>query len=198
MFDIPLDIVPKAAVPAVLGTAAFAYLVAGPEIAARVAQVDHLPGCEREIAASIAAGAATRREATERPALDPAKEAAAAYLRQLQSSPLFGEMRKHPLGGLMGLDLMAGTVEAYERGKVQAERAAAATRQKVDALTATQLARTGSVCGCMADRAIADTRTDWAIFTGTLGLVRPARIAEFGATMRRSDPDGICLKELRP
>ena len=197
MLDIPIDVLPRAAVPAVLGTALFAYFVAGPEIGTRVARVDYMPACERDVASLIAAGAAERRKAAQSPDVDLSKEAAAAYLRQLQNSPLFGEMRKHPLGGLLGLDLMSGTVEAYERGKVQAQRAARAAREKLDALTETHLARTGSVCGCMADRAIAETRTEWAIFTGSLGLVQSARIAAFGETIRRSDPDGLCLKEVR-
>lgn len=100
MLEIPFNILPKAAVPAVMAVAAAAYVVIGPEIASRIARVDYLPGCERQVASLIAAGAADRRKAAQSPDLDPGKEVAAAYLRQLQNSPLFGEMRKHPLGGL--------------------------------------------------------------------------------------------------
>lgn len=198
LFDMPFDILPKAAVPAVVGSAFLAYFVVGPEIASRVARVDHIPACERDIASSIVADAAKRRAAVDDAAPDPAKEAAAEALREFARSPLFGEMRRHPLGNLMGLGQISGAVTGYERGKAKAAEVARSVREEIDALAATHLGRAGSVCGCMADRAITETRMEWAVFTATLGLVRPARIAMFGETMRRSDPDGLCRKEVQP
>lgn len=198
MFDIPFDLLPKAAIPAVMGTALCAYFVAGPEIATRVARVDYLPACQRDVAAYITTNAVKRRAEIQVAGPDPTQEAAAAGLRQLIGSNLFGEMRKHPLGSLMGLDQVTGALSVYEHRRVQAEQAAREMRQRLDDLTVRHLGRTGSVCGCLVDLAIAATRTDWAVFTASLSLVRSTRITEFGETMRRSDPDGACLKEVRP
>lgn len=196
MFDIPFDILPKAAVPAVMATSLFAYFVAGPEIGSRIARADYLPACQGEVAAMIAAGAGERSSTLDAPAADDGKADAADQLRALLASPVYETMRQNPITRPV-VEALKAKLRGFEGARDAARKAKEAARRQVDAWTATNLARTGSVCGCMADRAIAEARTDWAIFAGTLGLVRTARIGEFGETMRRSDPDGICRREMR-
>lgn len=197
MLDIPFDILPRAAVPAVMGTALFAYCFAGPEIGSRVAGADFLPTCQQDVAAFVAISAREQRAELEAAPADDGPAQAATALKVLLASPAYEMMRRNLITQPM-VEVLEAKMHAYERGKATAKAAAEAARRQVDERTATRLARTGSVCGCMADRAIAETRTDWALFAGTLGLVRSTRITEFGETMRRSDPDGACLKEVRP
>ncbi|WP_165823459.1 hypothetical protein [Metarhizobium album] len=44
----------------------------------------------------------------------------------------------------------------------------------------------------MADAAIAETRTEWAIFSGTLGMIRPAPVKAFDDRMRQTYAAGLC------
>lgn len=197
MLGIPLDILPKAAVPAVAATALFAYYAAGPEIGARVAEVDFRPACEREVGASVVAE--RNRQAAASPAPDDGDEGDddMAALRALLASPLYQAMRGNPL-----TQTMVGVAEAklrrIEQARAAAHEAAKTARRQLDEWTTGSLARTGTVCGCLAVRAIAETRMDWALFAGTLGLVRSARIERFGETMRESDPEGTCRKGGQP
>lgn len=197
MPELPTHLIPKAALPAVVLLIFLAYFVVGPEIATRVARVDHFPTCERDVSAYIVASAADREARLPRPRIDTLKEAGIRLLRDLLGSPLLDLARQHPFSSLPGIEEMTAAVEGYERVQEEASKAYESTLARLRSETATHLGRTGSICGCMADRTIAETRTEWAIFAGSFGLVRPARIAAFGETMRRSDPDEICRKEVR-
>jgi hypothetical protein len=101
-------------------------------------------------------------------------------------------------GGLamqFGLDIDGAAREALSRAD-QAKRAAEAAYQqsltRIREQTATSLASAGSVCGCIADATIADTRTEWAIYSGTLSLFRPAAVVNFSEKMAQVQRIGVC------
>ncbi len=48
------------------------------------------------------------------------------------------------------------------------------------------------MCGCVADAAIADTRTDWAIYSGTLTFITPASVKAFDQRMGQAFNAGAC------
>jgi len=118
----------------------------------------------------------------------------AEQLRRLMESPLTRELNNlGGIGDLLGLgettDRLLGDID---RGKQAAKDAYRNSLERLQAETATNLARSASVCGCLADAAISETRTEWAIFTGTVGLVRPSPITAFGRKMTDLHDAGRC------
>lgn len=177
MFGPFTDVMPKALLAGTALWAAANYFVLGPGIAARVAEFDHLLVCERSHQAMALAEAEDRQRT--HPSFDPSKEIASELLRDLSNSELMREL------GALGGGIIGRTADAIDRSRE-------VTIDRLEQETASDLARSGTVCGCMADTAIAETRTEWAIFTGTLSLVRPAPVLNFDQRMAQMLASGRC------
>lgn len=187
------EIAPKAAVLAAVVWAGANYLIIGPEVAARVARADHIPVCEAGFREATAKAAENRAASVPRPMTDPVKEMAAAKLRDLQNHPILREMQNTGLGDLFGVSAsMDLATEQYEQQKRAAKEAYGRALERIKEETATTLGNAGGVCGCAADAAIAETRTEWAVFSGTLGLIRPAPIKTFDDRMMQMRGSGRC------
>jgi hypothetical protein len=177
---------PRALVAGATLWAGASYFVTGPSIAARVALFDHMPACERSHDEMTIADAERRQREVAARSSDPAKELASELLREFGDTAF---MRQFDLfgGGMMGRTIDR-TLEQIERGKEAASDAA----KELERRTASNLASSGSVCGCVADTAISETRTEWAIHVGTLALVRPAPVINFGQRMTQIQASGRC------
>lgn len=58
---------------------------------------------------------------------------------------------------------------------------------------AVELARRApGVCQCRMSMALSLTRSDWALWVGTLKLYRPEAVSNFGGVMGRIDKDKVC------
>ncbi|MGE0279585.1 MAG: hypothetical protein AB7P20_03080 [Rhizobiaceae bacterium] len=188
------DIVPKAVLAGAVLWAGAHYFVVGPAIASRVVRFDFLPGCEAGYRDVTLRAAEDRARAIRLPSVSPDAQIVTEMLRGLQNNPLLQELqRPGGMGDLLGLgDIPGLALRKFNRAREQTE---AAYRQSMDRLereTATNLAQAGSVCSCAADLAIADTRKEWAFFSGSLGFVRDERIAAFGETMARLPRVEVC------
>ncbi len=190
MWDQLSGIVPKAVVPTAAAWALANYFLIGPEVAARVVRVDHLPACEVNITAMTLAAAQDRAASITPPDFDPGKDIAAEQLRRLRDNPLMRELME--MGGLGAGEASGRLLEEYERHKDAAREAYDHTLARVQAETAASLAEAGSVCGCLADAAISNTRTEWSIFTGTLGFVRPSPLRDVDRRMADAFSQGRC------
>lgn len=187
------DIVPKAAVAAAVLWAGANYLVIGPEVATRVVHADHLPICQRNFSEMTLNAAKKKTEQLPPPAVDASKEMAASQLRALQDNPMMRELNRMGLGQTLGIDQsLSISLRQYEEQKRAAVDAYNRSVERIKVETATTLGKAGDVCGCVADAAIADTRTEWAIFSGTLGLIRPAPIKAFNERMAQAYNAGAC------
>jgi len=187
------DIAPKAAIAAALLWGGASYLFIGPEVASRVARTDSLPVCEANFRDAATRMGKQLLSSLPEPALDAGKEMAVTQMRQFRSDPLMGELNRMGLGGLIGIDRAMNMVDAqYEQQKQAAVETYNRAADRIKQQTATALGAAGSVCGCLADAAIADTRTEWAIFAGTLGFIRPAPIKSFDARMAQLQQAGRC------
>lgn len=186
------DTIPAGVAAAVLAWAGLSYAVLGPEIASRILLVDHLAACEAGIHARVIATAEEKIAAVPVPEPDPSKEMAAASLRQMANNPMMRSLRQSGLDGLIGIGSQTEiALQQYEAAKKRAVETYRGTVDRVKAETATHLASSGHVCGCIADSLVDETRTEWALFTGTASLVRPARIRDDALTARMSEP-GDC------
>lgn len=162
----------------------------GPELGARSLRANgHIEQCEAGYAEAMANAARDELAKLPSPALDPEKEYAANALRQMQSSP-FGQLMNQ-MGGQYGVSL-DNTLGMYEQQKRNAqaeyERAVSALKER----TKTSLGKSGDYCGCVADEAISSAHNDFAIYSGTLTLFRPASIRDLDNLMMRAAAGNAC------
>lgn len=194
---LPIDIFPKALVAAGVVWGAANYFVVGPTLASRIVRADYLPACETNFREMTAKAGEARQKSLTLPSIDPAQEFAAEQAQRVLDSPAMEQLRILS-GGLaesFGLD-MAGAareamrqVEASKRAAQKSDDDALAT---IKAETASSLASAGSVCGCIGDAAIEEARTEWAIFSGTLSMVRLAPLDRFDEKMAEVHGSGVC------
>ncbi|MVA98000.1 hypothetical protein GN330_12170 [Nitratireductor sp. CAU 1489] len=171
------------------------YLLIGPKIGERVVRADYLPACEINLRQMVKQQGKDRLAGLNLPSADPARELAARQLERFSNSPAMEGLRRmsRGMGDLFGLDGMAGDLGAlYRRQAAEARQAYQDAKRRIEAETKTRLGEAGDVCGCIADKAIGETRSDWALFTGSLTAYRPASIASFGQKMAEVQRAGAC------
>ncbi|MCO5057443.1 MAG: hypothetical protein M9905_06115 [Rhizobiaceae bacterium] len=78
--------------------------------------------------------------------------------------------------------------EAWRAGQASFDRA----KKRLEEKTKTQLASAGDLCTCAAGEAIEQTRTDWALFTGSLTLYVPATVSGFDREIGTVLKAGAC------
>lgn len=195
MLGLLRDVAPRALLAGAALWGGANYLFVGPVIGARIVNFDHVPVCERNHKAMALAAAKDRAADLPSPSGDPVKEMAARQLREMMNNPFMRglESMGGELGGMFPIGKMA------DIAIVQQEQAAKAAKEAYDRSverlkreTATSLANSGTVCGCVADAAIDATRTEWAIWTGTLTLFKPAPLQDFDQRMAEAYASGRC------
>lgn len=195
MLSIFTDTLPKSVLAGGLLWAGVSYFGSGPELATRISRVDFVPACEANFKDMAMQAGEERQRSLTMPSLDPMQELAIAQAKRLADNPFMDQLRA--LGGGRGDIFGIGeTADAAVRQMQHAKRAAReAYERSLEAIrqqTATNLASAGDVCGCVADAAIADTRTEWAIYAGTLTLIEPAPVKAFGQRMAQMHRAGGC------
>lgn len=188
------DIAPKAALAAALLWSGSHYLLIGPDVAARVVRADYLPQCEDQYQVMVARAGEARASAVPLPQENTQQDMAAAQLGVLWSSPFMQELQALGGGGdMLGLGAMTDiAVGQFQAQKQAARDAYDAAIAQVHAQTATDMARSGTVCGCIADAAIGEARTEWAVYSGSLGLFQPAPVREFDQRMMQAFETASC------
>ena len=188
------DIAPKALLASVAVWAGANYVVIGPEVAVRVARADYLPVCEGNFKAMVAAAGEERASQVRMPKLDAMQELAIEQARNLYNSEWMDQLRimsggKDPFGIDKGASLVLQEIEDSKRAAKAAYEAAQA---RIKQETATTLGKAGDTCGCIADVAIGETKTDWAIYSGTLTFITPAGVKAFDQRMGQAFNAGAC------
>lgn len=195
MLSILTDTLPK---PVLAGAALWAtvsYFVIGPEAGSRIARADHVSVCTANFEMMAAKIGEERLRALPVPSLDPMQELAVDQVRRLQNNPFMNHLRgmSGGMADIFGIDQAANAALAQmDHAKRTARQAYDAARSRIKAETNAQVAGAGDVCSCVADAAIAQTRTDWAIYAGTLTLYEPAPVVNFSQTMAKVHGAGAC------
>lgn len=97
------------------------------------------------------------------------------------------------MGDPFGIESTANAALAQmEQAKRTARAAYDQARERIKAETAGNIAKAGDVCSCVADMAIRETRTDWAIYAGTITLFQPSSIENFAQAMAQAHGAGGC------
>ena len=177
------EVAPTSVLIAIMLWAGLSYFVTAPEISTRIARADYTPACE--------AGVATMAQTT---AQDILRESGTNTARNDQAAQGIGQMNdllNNTYGdftrqyGTNPFDALTGG--AFSRTQNQLESKARAQREQVAAAAAqareTILSSAPTQCSCQAKLAFLENRTDWAMFTGSFGLITPETVADFGGSM---------------
>jgi hypothetical protein len=180
MFNAFTDFVPKEVAFSLIAYAAFSYFVSGETMASRVAMADHVPGCQANIAEEI-----RRATQAEIAALSTPGERAA---NTNEANAFLGMLRGHEV--YEGLDILTGGSFTYLEGEIARQRRAAQqsyerAQAELRANAQARIDAAPDMCGCMARSAYEATRTEWAVFTGSLGIISPESVNSYGDEMRR-------------
>lgn len=182
------EIAPTSVLLAVLLWAGLSYFITAPEISERVAVFDHIPACKESIA--VAAANQERQMLSQYDGNDAGRQQAAQQLGN------FNQLLNNPLGdrnygnfinkyGTNPLDALTGGAISRAQNNLQstlnaqrkaAEEAARNYREKI-------LSTADDQCSCRAKMAFLENQSDWALFTGTFGLIKPNGVENFGANM---------------
>ncbi len=188
------DILPKEVLLAGVAYGAIAYFVAAPELAARVARADTIPACMATHRDAALSSAKVQAEALSHTPADPEALLAEHQLRILRDNPAMQELGRSGLGTLLGLDMATDLAFAQIEAKKQAAEAVIVKgRAEIERATHIRLEQSGGICTCATEQAFEDARGAWAVFAGTLGLVRPEPIRTFGEKVEQHIASGACL-----
>jgi hypothetical protein len=188
MFKALSEVAPSSVIIAFMLWAGIAYFATAPEIATRMARADFIPACEQNIGTKADAMAQeTLLEFGGQNALNNQAAQGAAEMNRLLNNS-FGDSNygnfvdqygTNPFDLLTGGALSRAQRQLEDQAKGQRQRAIARAQQAKAAI----LASAPSQCACQAKLAFIENRTDWALFTGTLGLIKPESVENFGQNM---------------
>lgn len=184
------EIAPKAVLIGGVAYAAINWAWIGPELGARTLHADgHITQCEQSFGKSVLAKAREEMSKIPMPTPDPEKEMAARAIRGMASSPLgtFFTMA----GQQAGISLQ-DTLSVYEDQKRSAKAAYERALKAAKAKTTAKIELAGDFCGCVADAAVSDAQNEFAIYSGTLTLFRPAKIRDLDTLMIRAQAGNAC------
>ena len=173
------------------------YLLIAPKIAERVVAADHLDQCRADQESLIAQAGKDAVAGLELPSIDPAQELALRQVEGLMNSPLMGWARGASQGmdRMLGIDIdgtLAAAREQVEEARRAGQQAFDRAKKRLEEKTKAQLASAGDLCTCAAGEAIEQTRTDWALFTGSLTLYVPATVSGFDREIGTVLKAGAC------
>lgn len=175
------EIAPAGAVIAAVAWGTLSYVVTGPELAARISNADYVQDCKANLATSIAESFEQELQTAGRPSAAEQQSAAVApYIDQMYQQ--YGDQ-------MAVLDAITGG--AYSAGLEVTRNAARDAQQIRDQAAAALLAQRERAvatapdqCSCQVVAALTETRTDWAIFAGTLGFIEQDGVSSFPSMMR--------------
>lgn len=195
MLSIFTDSLPKPVLAAAALWAGLSYFITGPEAGTRIARADYLPVCEAGFSQLVADAGAERLRTLPVPALDPMQEHTLSQVQRLQNNPFMDQLRgmSGGMGDIFGIGEAADAAMAQmNHARRAAQEAYDFARERIEQETANSIARAGDVCGCVVAAAIAQSRTEWALYAGTLTVIEPAPVKDFAQEMDRAFNSGRC------
>ena len=177
MFSSLSEFLPKAGTAGIALWAAISYLATGPEVAARVAHFDHAPTCKAHHVQLVQAAATAEMQALTPPSTET--DIALDYSQAIFGNEMFVKLGE--IGGWGGA--WNNAMNQYREKQRLAREEYAKAKEAIEANTRRKLANSDGFCGCVADAAIDESRNDWALFAGSLGLFSTSKVENFGAAM---------------
>ncbi|MET3662869.1 hypothetical protein [Aquamicrobium ahrensii] len=191
------DIVPPSVLAGLLVWSGVNYLLIGPTIGGRIVLADYLPACTANVQAMAEQARDQELASLSLPSIDYQAEHALRQAEGLLNSPFMGWAAgaSQGMADAFGLDVhgsLGAARQQYEAGKRAAGAAYETAQERIRSATAARLASADDLCACIAQTAIEESRTDWAIFTGTLMFYTPAPVDAFEVKMGAVARSGTC------
>ena len=160
--------------------AGISYGYAGPEAASRVIEFDgHRAACEKGLKERIGRAADAALARIRMPDGVAQKSAMIdQYTNLVNQGQLGAFMRHYGFSGPLG----EARQQAREARR-ESTRAYYAAQDRLKAQRKAAMAGVGDKCACVASEAIAETRVDWAVHVGTIGLVTPQKVKSIRGVM---------------
>lgn len=175
------EVAPAGALVAAVAWGAISFAITGPELASRVANADYIEGCEQSLGSTFAetfnAPIAETQQVTqlEHQAQETRRQVATLRSQYGAQWEVFDRLT----GG--ALSQAVRQAEEAERRALEARtRAQQALEQRRDAA----IESAPDQCACQITAALNDSRTDWAFYAGTFGIVEQEGVSGFPALMR--------------
>ena len=193
LFNQLVEIAPAGAVVAAVAWGGLSYTITGPELAYRTANADYIEDCKENLATNIAATFDKHIAAASSPTKTEQQSAAAA--------PMINQMFGQYGDQMAFLDMLTGgaysqtmqiTQDAARQAREAREQAAAAIKRQRD----TAIATAPDQCSCQIAAALNETRSDWAIYAGTFGLLKNDGVTNFASAMRANAR--MCAERVTP
>lgn len=175
------EIAPAGALAAAVAWGAMSYAVTGPELASRIAQADYVEGCQQSLSANFSENfSAPIAETQQVTQMERQAQETRRYVNTLRNQ--YGaqwEVFDRLSGGQLSRAVQAAE-EAERRALEARNRARRVLEQRRDAA----IDSAPDQCACQITAALNDSRTDWAFYAGTFGIVEQEGVASFPALMR--------------
>ena len=182
-----------AAVAVCLGWGGLNYIWLGGEVGTRIVRAENLGACRAEVEHDVERRTSEAIHSVPKPDVNHAAEAEARRLKNLMNSPLGRIVMKDERWGLLpGMAHPEEILRQLEQRKQQAKRAYDSSIARIKAASKQAISGADDICGCLGTEAVDSTRSEWAIYSGSLGMVRDPKIKNMNAVMRRLRIDGAC------
>lgn len=191
------DILPPSVLAGLLAWGAANYVLIAPTIGGRIVHADHMAACVANVQALAVQGREQELASIGAPNIDYQAEFGLRQAEGILNSPLMGWAVDASQGMVdaIGIDMqgsLAAARQQYDAGKRAAHAAYDAAQERIHSMSAARIASADDLCGCIAQTAIEQTRTDWAIFTGTLMVYIPEPVDAFEIKMAAVARSGAC------
>lgn len=187
------EIAPAGALAAAIGWGAISYAFGGPELADRIGHTDYFDGCQQTLSTS----------------LSESFSAPIAEMQEVSELELQAQVMRREVNALRSQygaqwdafdRLMGGALSRAVRQAEEAERRARDARERaVQVLEQRRNAAIDSApdqCSCQITAALNESRTDWALYAGTFGLVELDGVSGFPSLMRSNSR--MCSERVQP
>ena len=175
------ELAPIGVVLAAIFWAALSFFVLGPEAAERISRAHYVEQCEATIVTAIQ----DRTRQAERQATQPTIVEGQTAAANSQWNRMQGQYPEHTQ--FLNIITGGGFSQVIDMQNEQARRVREAREAALSAIRANAARAAESApdqCGCQVQAALGETRTPWALYAGTFGLIEQEGVASFPSIMR--------------
>ena len=175
------EFAPAGAIVAALAWGGMSYFISGPEAATRIAHAHYIEPCESTLVATIEEQALLEeRQINQSTIVEDQTSAANSQWNRMQ-----GQYPEHT----MLLDMITGggfsqTIEIQNEQARRVRQAREDARAAIRARAARAAESAPDQCSCQVQAALNETRTSWALFAGSFGLIEQEGVTSFSSIMR--------------
>lgn len=184
------DIAPMPVFVSIGGWCALSYFFLGPEIGERVAMADHTPQCIAQTKQNEQSALIKQVMELDNRPNDDMKIAATRQQLNILTDP---SNNAGKLMGLLGYDQqMKGLMALAEAKQQKAKQALEQAKQHLREQSKARIAAAPDYCACLTVAAVEESKSDWAFFAGSFGLIERGKVSGFKGVLQEMQTRGMC------